>query len=347
MIKSSYFAILNELPDPPKGAVGWPWTIENNQLQGSSSKAKRWPKISIVTPSFNQAQFLEETIRSVILQNYTNFEYIIIDGGSNDGSFDIIKRYSRWLKYWVSEPDNGQSHAINKGFAKASGEIFGYINSDDFYEPGTFQAIAEVFIKNPACNLVAGKCLIFSGNQTSRIFKPWWPQDLSHFVKKTYSSTFAQPASFWTRTISDQLGGFNESLNYCFDKEFFLRMGLKGITPFLIPNRVARFRKHRDSKTMKQNIEFHKESVKILLKHANSCGIDRIQKQKIKKKLKNEIKYVEIFSLWKKKGRKRAILFYLKMVMNSPTLLFQRKILGQAKRLFFFKAKNVAELKLI
>jgi len=347
VILNSHIATLNELPDPPEGIVGWPWTIEIKQLKSSFSNVRQWPKISIVTPSFNQAQFLEETIRSVILQNYPNFEYIIIDGGSTDRSIEIIKKYSRWLKYWISEPDNGQSHAINKGFARADGKIFGYINSDDFYEPGTFQTIAEVFIKNPNCNLVAGECIILNGDITSRFIKPWWPQNLSHFVKKTYSSTFAQPASFWTKTIFNQLGGFDESLNYCFDREFFLRMGLKGISPFLIPQKIARFRKHPDSKTMKQGIEFHRESVKILFKHANPCGIDRIERKKIKKNIKNEIKYIEIFSLWNKKGRKYAILHYIKMIMCSPTLLFQRKILGQGRRLFLFKAKNVAELKMV
>jgi glycosyltransferase involved in cell wall biosynthesis len=94
----------------------------------------RWPRISIVTPSLNQANYLEETIRSVLLQGYPNIEYIIIDGGSTDESVEIIKKYEKWLSFWISEPDKGQSHAINKGFSKASGEIYAYINSDDLYE---------------------------------------------------------------------------------------------------------------------------------------------------------------------------------------------------------------------
>lgn len=248
---------------------------------------------------------------------------------------------------WISEPDNGQSHAINKGFAKANGEIFGYINSDDFYEHDSFQSIAEVFIRNPKCKLVAGECIIFNGNITTRLFKPWWPRNLTCFVEKTYSSTFAQPASFWTKNIFNQLGGFDESLNYCFDKEFFLRAGLRGITPHFVPKKIARFREHSDSKTMKQGIKFHKETIKILCKHSSSCGIDNNGEKKIKKNIENEIKYIEIFSLWKKKSRKYGILYYLKMVLYSPSLLLQRKILGQGRRLFFYKAKNVDELKVI
>lgn len=324
--------------------VEWPWSTENSQSQGCLTSGRPWPSISIVTPSFNQAQFLEATIRSVLLQGYPNFEYIIIDGGSTDKSVDIIKKYSKFLKYWVSEADKGQSHAINKGFAQASGDIFGYINSDDFYEPNVFTTIATAFLKNLNCEVVAGECIIFNDNITTRLFKPKWPQDLSYFVKKTYSSTFAQPACFWTKNIFNQLGGFDESLNYCFDREFFLRAGLQNITPLLISKKIARFREHSDSKTVKQGINFHKESIEILYKHATPCGISHGKRKRVEKSIKNEIKYIEVFLLWKEKSRKYAILHYFKMVLNSPFLLFQRKILGQGRRLFFFKAKNVDEL---
>jgi glycosyltransferase involved in cell wall biosynthesis len=107
------------------------------------------PKISIVTPSFNQGRFIEKTILSVIEQDYPNLEYIIIDGGSTDESVEIIKKYEKHLAYWVSEPDRGQSHAINKGFERATGEIFGWLNSDDWYHPGALKALAEAFAANP------------------------------------------------------------------------------------------------------------------------------------------------------------------------------------------------------
>src|SRR5512134_129792 len=114
------------------------------------------PKISIVTPSFNQGKYLERTIRSVIEQDYPNLEYIIIDGGSTDESVEIIRKYEKHLAYWVSEPDRGQSHAINKGFDRATGEIFGWLNSDDWYVPGALKAVAEAFAANPEAGAVVG-----------------------------------------------------------------------------------------------------------------------------------------------------------------------------------------------
>src|ERR1700758_987177 len=114
---------LDELPPPPIDKDGWPWTDDSPQLPDATVDGKPWPLLSVITPAYNQGQFIEETIRSVLLQGYPNLEYIIIDGGSKDGTVEVIRKYERWLSYWVTEPDNGQSHAINKGFRRARGEI--------------------------------------------------------------------------------------------------------------------------------------------------------------------------------------------------------------------------------
>jgi len=114
---------LSGLPPPPNDRVGWPWTEATPPAGETLPDGRPWPKISIVTPSYNQGQFIEETIRSVLLQGYPNLEYLIIDGGSTDGSVEIIRKYEPWLAYWVSERDGGQSEAINKGFRRATGEI--------------------------------------------------------------------------------------------------------------------------------------------------------------------------------------------------------------------------------
>jgi len=120
----------------------------------------RLPRLSVVTPSYNQGRFIEETIRSVLLQDYPNLEFIIIDGGSTDNTIEVIKKYETWLAYWVSESDRGQSHAINKGIIKATGEILFWLNSDDVVLPGAFKKIAGVFSDNPEIKMVIGQAKV-------------------------------------------------------------------------------------------------------------------------------------------------------------------------------------------
>src|SRR5262245_43833668 len=122
---------LDDLPPPPPGKTGWPWTEESRRLPDQRAEGLPWRRISVVTPSLNQGEFVEETIRSILLQGYPNLEYVVMAGGSTDNSVEVIKKYSPWLTHWVSEPDKGQSDAINRGLKKASGEFATWINSDD------------------------------------------------------------------------------------------------------------------------------------------------------------------------------------------------------------------------
>jgi glycosyltransferase involved in cell wall biosynthesis len=224
---------LQDLPVPHPGKTGWPWTEGTPPAAGSMADGSAWPRISIVTPSYNQGQFIEETIRSVLLQGYPDLEYIIIDGGSTDESAAIVKAYGPWLAHWTSEKDRGQTHAINKGFAVASGQIHCYLNSDDILYPGALQQVAQRFAKQSAPALIccSGK---FFGPAMNRLWgtaeaappseRDWNPPKSPRLTDwlTTYSSLLQQ-STFWDSRITATLGGFSEELNFCFDKEFFLR----------------------------------------------------------------------------------------------------------------------------
>ena len=149
---------LVDLPAPPEGKTGWPWTEQSELLGDRMSGGSEWPKISIVTPSYNYGQFIEETIRSVLLQSYPNLEYIIIDGCSNDQTPNIIKKYESWLTFWCSEPDGGQTDAINKGFMRCTGHIFVWLNADDAYlSPTCLHDVASLYLQGH--QLIVGTCL--------------------------------------------------------------------------------------------------------------------------------------------------------------------------------------------
>jgi len=204
------------------------------------------PKFSIVTPSMNQAQFLEGTIRSVLGQQYPNVEHIIIDGGSTDATLDILKKYPHLR--WVSEPDRGQSHALNKGFKMATGEIIGWLNADDTYCPNTFTLVASAF-ERPGVMVVYG-----DGNEIDeqgRIQRVRKSRGISSdsFIKYwKWKYEYTQPALFFRKRVFDVVGFLDERLYYVMDHEFFLRLSLQYELQY-IPAVLASFRLHGTSKT--------------------------------------------------------------------------------------------------
>jgi len=205
------------------------------------------PKISIVTPSYNQAQFLEKTILSVLNQNYPNLEYIIIDGGSKDGSIDIIKKYEKYLSYWVSEPDEGQADALNKGFRLASGEICCFINSDDLFLPQALFKVANEFVRAGHRDFFIGRTLIIDRNENVI--------DLDPGLKPTFESLllvgtngFLQPSTFWTKYVMEKVGYLDTRFKFAFDYEFYLRMTQK-FKAIAIGSFLSAFRYHKASKT--------------------------------------------------------------------------------------------------
>ena len=223
------------------------------------------PLISIVIPSFNQGKYIEQTIESILEQSYKNFEIIIIDAGSKDETVDIIKKYKKHISYWVSEPDRGQAHAINKGLAKCTGEVFNWINSDDYLEPNALQTIAESFAKNKNVQVVCGytRCFFDKDNTTSHEYRMG--------IQKSVASTIVnvemnQPGSFYKTSIIKELAGVNETLRYVFDDELWFRFlckyGMQNI--LFVDKRFAEFRLHGSSKSVGEGFALFQNEITSL-----------------------------------------------------------------------------------
>lgn len=261
---------LADLPAPPKGRSGWPWTQGCEALPPARPDGSAWPRISIVTPSYNQGRFLEETIRSILLQGYPDLEYIVVDGGSTDETLDVVRKYERWIDHWVSEKDDGQADAINKGLARCTGEIFQFINSDDYLAPNALKVVAQAIDGHDA---VAGVVVDFDpdGVQTpyaSRGLKP------ANFVNRPAGYCYHQPG-VWLRTAHVQaLGGFEVCWRYKFDWVFQLRYSERWPRVAYIDDALVHFRLHHSSKTVSESQGFWEEELvaRELLYHS---AVDR------------------------------------------------------------------------
>jgi len=228
---------------PPSGRDGWPWTAGTPAVAPPPGDL-RWPRISIVTPSFNQGRYLEETIRSVLLQGYPNLEYILIDGGSTDESVEIIQRYAPRLAYWISEPDGGCAQALNKGLRRASGVIFGFINSDDMYEPGALFDVGRHFSDLPHVDVLSahGSFIDGDGCHMGTIRSDEW--SLKRFAYG--ASVLVQQATFVRRAVASRIV-FNEENKTCWDAEFWADLAIAGARFHGVEATWAKFRLHGGS----------------------------------------------------------------------------------------------------
>ncbi len=323
----------------------WPWTNQHQDCISKTANISTYPRISIITPSYNQGIFIEETIRSVLLQGYPNLEYIIIDGGSTDKTIDIINKYEPWIYYWVSEPDNGQTHAINKGLAKATGDIIAYINSDDYYLPGTLLKVAEHFHQFPDTDLLHGVCRYvnqqgekigeqFGDIQTLEevldLWDVWWKK-----------RQFVQPEVFWTRRITEKIGLLREELNFVMDYDYWCRIIQAGGLVRKIDSELScfRFTEHQKSN---QNLKVAEELLHLIQPQLWSSST-RISLQK-RCLLQGNWLYQAVFleqvkmSIQSNDRKQKRYAKLLKIILTRPQILLSSGFVNRIK--FFFK-KNV------
>jgi len=225
-------------------------------------KNNSWPKISIITPSYNQGKYIERTIKSILDQKYPNLEYIVMDGGSTDNTIDILKKYSNQID-WTSKKDKGQTAAINEGIKKSTGEILAYLNSDDTYEKDTLKTIAKFFLDNPKENFVYGKGKHIDENNN---YIEDYPNQPTNFKHLHGPCPICQPTAFWKRKILNDIGTFDDSLNYAMDYDYWIRVSKKYKLNYL-NKYLANTRLYKDTKTLGQRIPMHKEIIKVQQKH--------------------------------------------------------------------------------
>lgn len=235
----------------PEQREGWPWLEASEDYRSPLANEILRPKVTIVTPSFNQGQYLEETIKSVLSQGYSNLEYIIIDGGSTDNSVEIIRKYEPWLAFWVSEPDDGQADAINKGFSRSTGEYLGWINSDDILYPNAINRVMDAFSVYSNIDLVYGD--IVQGQMVDQGAKPLLGQQLEFMeMLRTLQVPIPQQGSLWKRAVIDRCGSLDARWHVVLDREFFTRVAQKCQILYL-PGVLGFFRNHEYSKSVSQH----------------------------------------------------------------------------------------------
>ena len=250
---------ISELTPPPPGKTGWPWTEESPPLPDTTADGHPWPRVSIVTPSYNQGQYIEESIRSVLLQGYPDLEYFIYDGGSTDGSVEIIKKYEPWLTGWASEPDRGQSHAINKGLAKSTGRLFNFHNSDDVLTPGSLAVTAATMAAHPDVSYVHGYLIVI--DRKSKVLyhnyglfhgSSGFVLDLDWSIANLKAG--CQPGCLMDRKLVTEIGGVDESNVFIMDLDICLRLALVR-PPYYIDHPVVYYRRHPEAKSSSRQTE--------------------------------------------------------------------------------------------
>lgn len=278
---------IEDLPLPPQGKRGWPWTAESNRAPEAG--AKTLPGITIVTPNYNGAEFLEAAIRSVLLQGYPRLEYIIVDGGSIDGSIEIIRRYEKWLSRWTSEPDNGMYHAINKGFSESSGEIMAWLNSDDMYVPNSLHQVGGCFAQcGPAVEWISGITAAWNIHD-----ELCWIGTIKKFHRAFIKRGFyegrglgwiQQESVFWARQLWEKAGGrIADEYRLAGDFELWTRFA-RYADLYAVRNVFSGIRRHARQQSAAIN-DYHKEVDACLARMADNGRIARLSRLPVTRKI--------------------------------------------------------------
>lgn len=234
------------------------------------------PKLTIITPSYNQAPFIERTIGSVLEQGYDELEYFVVDGGSTDGSVEIIRRYEDRLAWWVSEPDAGQTDAINKGLRRATGDIVAFINSDDHYLPSAFERAIALFERTGA-RWVVGACrYVFEDGRLMDVWKPELPASPRHrWIIDPVG--WPQASTFWRRDVFEEFGCFRQDMHFIFDTEFGLRLALAGALPGIGDEELAVRLWHEAAKSWDRRPAQREELRLLSLHHRTLSPVERLR----------------------------------------------------------------------
>ncbi len=238
------------------------------------------PTISLITPSFNQGRFIDRTIQSVLSQNYPSLEYIVMDGGSNDETVEILKQYGGSLK-WTSEKDEGQADAINKGLKMAAGDIVGYLNSDDLLEPGALLQVGKYFASHPCTMWLTGKCRIIDeqDQEVRRTITAYKNFLLNHYSYSLLLVTnpISQPATFWRRSVVEEIGLFDKTEHLVMDYDYWLKIGKRH--PLLVANEyLASFRVYPTSKTSSSFLHTFKKELELSKKYTSSRALNALHR---------------------------------------------------------------------
>jgi hypothetical protein len=243
---------LSELPAPPAGKLGWPWTEGSRVLPERMPGGREWPRVTVVTPSFNQAGFIEETLRSVLLQGYPNLEYLVLDGGSTDGSVEVIKKYAQWIDHWVSEPDGGQSAAINRGLELGTGEFACWVNSDDLLcRDALFELASRLGFEEGV--VYVGLCALINADSSIRCMRESAIHTLEDLLrvreKWRQGQNITQAEVLFPRQLALDVGALDVSNHLSMDYELWGKLLLAGADFRNTGIPFGMFRKHGNQKT--------------------------------------------------------------------------------------------------